>query len=101
MGTGGRRMRRKRGFKRGRVVSLLVAGGVGYAVGVWNPAALRSTDLSAAQTVSLRFPMDSQDAPAAETASDTVTATASARGAGLQFALLSPEPMVPHAAAPA
>ncbi len=90
-------MRQKKAFKRGRIVSIVVAASVGYVAGNWHVPAFRSTGLSAAQSVALRFPLDWQAAPAEEAASDAVTGTASASVAGnLQLALLSPEPMVPQ-----
>jgi hypothetical protein len=97
-------MRRRRAFKRGRLVSMLVAGSVGYVVGNWNAVALRSTDLSAAQTVSLRFPVSWRDASAAETADEADKAAIGTTGAAVvgdsQLALLSPEPMIPQTAVP-
>jgi|SRR5208282_3085919 len=85
-------MRRKRAFKRGRAVSILIAGFVGYVLGGWNTATLRNADVSAAQTVALRFPQDWGDASVVAAAP---AATRSALVAGnSQLALLSPEPMV-------
>ncbi|MGD0024353.1 MAG: hypothetical protein ABSC37_06955 [Xanthobacteraceae bacterium] len=94
-------MRRKKAFKRGRAVSILVAGGIGYLIGGWNATAVRSTDPSAAQTVALRFPQDWNDAPAVEAAADEYAAAMSAIVKGNpQLALFDPEPMVPQAAVP-
>ena len=97
-------MRRKRVFTRGRAVSVLVAAGIGYAIGGWSAAAVRSgVDLTAAQTIALRFPQDLEDAvPVATTA--LAAASSGTMMANAQLALLSPEPMVPQAlvsAAPA
>jgi hypothetical protein len=98
-------MRRKKAFKRGRVISILVAGSLGYMAGVWHAAAIRGSDLSAAQNVSLRFPLDWPDAEAVAATSDAAPAAPNAAVVGdAQLALLSPEPMVatapPQAAPP-
>jgi len=94
-------MRRKKAFKRGRIVAIIVACSIGYIAGNWHADALRSPGLSAAQTVSLRFPLDWQDAPVVNAASDAATATTSASVVGgSRLALLSPEPMVPQTAIP-
>ncbi len=89
-------MRWKRGFKRGRVVAVLVAAAMGYAVGGWHTTAVQTAtpethDISAAQTVSLRFP-DNWDGPSVAE-SDAVSTSPAVMG-NAQFALLSPEPMV-------
>ncbi len=55
-------MRRKQAFKRGRVLSIVVAGFAGYVIGGWNGSVPRSPALSAAQSVALRFPQDLDDA---------------------------------------
>jgi hypothetical protein len=71
--------------------------------------AFRSTDLSAAEAVALRFPQDWKDASIATAAAIRTAATrlhtpknadvASAATTGdAQLALLSPEPMVPQSA---
>jgi hypothetical protein len=83
-------MRRKRAFKRGRVLSIVVAGFAGYVLGGWNGSAPRSPELSAAQAVALRFPQDLDDASAA---------TAAAIMSNMRLALLSPQPMVAQASA--
>jgi hypothetical protein len=94
-------MRRKKAFKRGRAVSILVAGSVGYLIGSWNAIAVRSTDPSAAQAVALRFPQDWNDAPAVQAAADEHAASTTAMVMGdPQLALFDPEPMVPQAAFP-
>jgi hypothetical protein len=91
-------MRRKRALKRGRAISILIAGVVGYVLGGWNTATLRNADVSAAQMVALRFPQDWGDASAVAAAP---AATRSAVVAGnSQLALLSPEPMVPQTSVP-
>jgi hypothetical protein len=83
-------MRRRRAFKRGRVLSIVVAGFAGYVLGGWNGSAPRSPELSAAQAVALRFPQDLDDAAAG---------TAAAIMSNVRLALLSPEPMVAQASA--
>jgi len=94
-------MRRKKAFKRGRAVSILVAGSIGYLIGSWNATAVRSTDASAAQTVALRFPQDWKDAPAKQAAADEHAAPTTAMEMGdPQLALFDPAPMVPQAAIP-
>ena len=87
-------MRRKQALWGGRAVSILIAGFVGYVFGGWNPPALRTTGLSAAQMVALRFPQELRDAatvPSVTPAVDVGTATDAA-----QAALLNPVPMVPQ-----
>jgi hypothetical protein len=85
-------MRRRRAFKRGRMLSIVVAGFAGYVLGGWNGSAPRSPELSAAQAVALRFPQDLDDASAA-------TAAAAATMSNMRLALLSPQPMVAQASA--
>jgi hypothetical protein len=95
-------MRRKRALKRGRALSILVAGGVGYLLGGWQIVALRSsTDISPSQTVALRFPDDADvtatvpDRAASPAATASVTGAAKAMVLGpAELALLSPEPLV-------
>jgi hypothetical protein len=87
-------MRRKQALWGGRAVSILIAGFVGYVFGGWNPPALRTTGLSAAQMVALRFPQELGDAatvPSVTSAVDVGAATDAA-----QAALLNPAPMVPQ-----
>ncbi len=90
-------MRRKQAFKRGRVLSIVVAGFAGYVIGGWNGSVPRSPELSAAQSVALRFPQDLADASPV-----TLAFATSANAAGIsntRVALFSPQPMVPQAAA--
>jgi hypothetical protein len=51
-------MRRSRALKRGHFhfLSLLVAGMIGYLIGDWHALAFRTADLTASQSVALRFP---------------------------------------------
>jgi hypothetical protein len=65
-----------------------------YLLTDWQPRALSSTELSAAQTVALRFPNDSDGNPAASIA-PPVEANAGTIG---ELALFSPEPMGPAVA---
>ncbi len=91
-------MRRKQAFKRGRVLSIVVAGFAGYVIGGWNGSVPRSPELSAAQAVALRFPQDLGDASPVTIAFAT-SANAAAMG-NTQLALFSPQPLVPQASAP-
>jgi hypothetical protein len=85
-------MRRKQAFKRGRVLSIVIAGFAGYVIGGWNGSVPRSPALSAAQSVALRFPQDLGDASPVTVAFAT-TANAAVRG-NTQLALFSPQPLV-------
>ena len=87
-------MRRRQALKRGRVLSIVVAGFAGYVIGGWNGSVPRS-ELSAAQAVALRFPQDLDDASPITVAFAT-TANAAVRG-NTQLALFSPQPMAPSA----
>jgi hypothetical protein len=116
-------MRRKSAPKRGRVVPILLAGSVGYLLGSAHIPALRSTDLSAAESVALRFPQDWKDASVATGAAirtaalklrgqkSVVVASADIANADVgsanitnvmattsdtRRALLSPQPLVPR-----
>ncbi len=89
-------MRRERASKRGRWLSLLVAGVIGFLVGDWHATTLRRPALLPSQNIALRFPEAKADAAVADTASDLPTGTASVLVLGdAQLALLSPNPMVP------
>jgi hypothetical protein len=91
-------MRRKRAFKRGKLVNIFVAGAIGYLIGNWHAAAIRATDPSAAQTVALRFPQGWADRTSvAGAASGFVPASAMAMP-DPQVALFDPRPMIPQAA---
>jgi hypothetical protein len=89
-------MRRKQAFKRGRVLSIVVAGFAGYVIGGWNGSVPRSPALSAAQSVALRFPQDLGEASPVTVA--FATSANAAAMANTRLALLSPQPLV--AAAP-
>ncbi len=98
-------MQRRKTLKRGRVLAVLVAGGIGYLIGGWQSAGLRGADPSAAESVALRFPQDWNDASLATKVVAPSPGTTNLSGAsvmgGAQLALFSPEPMVPEAARPA
>jgi LTXXQ motif family protein len=88
-------MRGRRGLERGRTIPLLMAGTVGYLIGVWHPAILRSNNISAAQMVALRFPQIWRDAQPVEATADAPNATPHVTAMDeTQLALFSPEPMV-------
>jgi hypothetical protein len=89
-------MRRKQAFKRGRVLSIVVAVFAGYVIGGWSGSVPRSPQLSAAQAVALRFPQDLDEASPVTVAFAT-SANAAVRG-NTQLALFSPRPMVAQAA---
>jgi hypothetical protein len=91
-------MRRKRALKRGRWLSLLAAGLVGYVAGNWHAIALRTVELTASQNIALRFPEADADplrsdapprAPARATNAIILGDTSAA--------LLSPAPMIASA----
>ena len=105
-------MRRKEAQKRAGVVPILLAGCVGYLLGNAHIAAFRSTDLtdlSAAESVALRFPLELKDASLAtgsllRTAAMKLHAPRSTAVVGsstdvreAEFAMFSPQPMVPQA----
>jgi hypothetical protein len=93
-------MRRDRAGKRSRWLSLLVAAFVGYLVGDWHAAALRSATTflpTASQSVALRFPEARADTPG-DAVAEMPTGSAPPARATLndaQLALFSPVPMVP------
>jgi hypothetical protein len=93
-------MRRRQALKRGRVLSIVVAGFAGYVIGGWNGSVPRSPALSAAQSVALRFPPDLGEASPVTVAFAT-SANAAAIG-NTRLALFSPQPMAaPAPQAPA
>src|SRR5580692_2660715 len=89
-------MRRRQALKRGRVISIVVAGFAGYVIGGWNGSVPRSPELSAAQSVALRFPQDLGEASPVTVA--FATSASAAAMANTRLALFSPQPLV--AAAP-
>jgi hypothetical protein len=94
-------MRRKRAFKRGRLVLIAFAGGVGYLLGGWHSATPHSTDLSPAQSIALRFPEHTDGAVTLTSARDTVRSAVNGAGNMVlgdpQLLLLNPDPMIPQA----
>jgi hypothetical protein len=95
-------MGRYQAWQRRRALSILAAGSIGYVIGGWHAAALRSPDLSPAQTVALRFPVDQDIAAQQLAASDDAPAGISAAANPMvlgdpRLALLSPAPMVAQA----
>jgi hypothetical protein len=94
-------MRRKKAFKRGRLILIVLAGGIGYLLGGWHAATPHNnTGLSPAQSVALRFP-EQADAPATLPAARE-TARSAVDSAGImtlgdpQLLLLNPDPMIPQ-----
>jgi hypothetical protein len=88
-------MRRKQALWGGRAVSILIAGLVGYVLSGWQLPVSRSNDLSAAQIVALRFPVDLSDAASAPSVTPAVY-TARTATIPAQSGLLDPAPMVPQ-----
>lgn len=97
-------MRRKKAIRRGRWASVAVAAVVGYLLGSWNAAAVRSSQASsvqtAAQTVALRFPSDLQQAElqqgsAAQAPSYQLASESTVIVHNANSALFAPEPMLP------
>ena len=86
-----------RGFgasRRSRALWIVVAGGIGYVIGGWHTAALRS-ELSPSQTVALRFPENLDMVASGGAPSGTTASASSAIMPGdLRLTLLSPTPMV-------
>jgi hypothetical protein len=92
-------MRRGQALKRGRWLSLLVAGFIGYLLGDWHAVVLRSAELSAAQNIALRFPEAKADGT--DATADATGGTGTVALGATQVALLSPNPMVfPRQASP-
>jgi hypothetical protein len=91
-------MARRQAFKLGRALPIFGAVLVGHFIGGWNPAALRTDGLSAADAIALRFPQEwSRVLPAASLAMATAPANPASDA---QLALLSPQPMMPQSAVP-
>jgi hypothetical protein len=88
-------MRRKQSSWGGRAVPIFIAGFAGYLVGGWNASAPRTTELSAAQIVALRFPQDFGGTATVSPATLLVDSSAT-RTAAAQSTLLNPKPMVPQ-----
>jgi hypothetical protein len=96
-GAGASRMRRSKAFKRGRMISLLLAGMIGYAVGDRH-SSMPDSDPSAAESVARRFPQQWNTASPTSGAADVSIEPAAMATANkdAQLALFSPEPMVPQ-----
>jgi hypothetical protein len=106
-------MGQKKSVRSSRMVPILIAGGIGYLLGGWQVTGLRSSNLSASESVALRFPdawdgaQPTQVVRAAAPRTISTAAGASPANAGAtamgdvtdDAALLSPEPMVPAPAA--
>jgi hypothetical protein len=91
-------MRLSRALKRGRWLSLLAAGIVGYAVGNWHAIALRTVALTASQNVALRFPEANADPLPTDVApSEPARVTNAIILGDTSAALLSPAPMIASA----
>lgn len=93
-------MRRKRAFKRGRLVLIALAGGIGYLLGGWHAATPHNTGLSPAQSIALRFPDRAEGAVTLTAARDTVRSAPNSAGSMVlgdpQLLLLNPDPMIPQ-----
>ena len=89
-------MRRSRALKRGRWLPLLAAGIVGYAVGNWHAIVLRTVELTASQSVALRFP-DANAEPLDAPPETPARATNAIVLGDTSAALLSPAPMIASA----
>ena len=87
---------RKARPKRGRIIPLLVTGGIGYLLGTWHMAPLRETDhgsAAAAEAVSVRFPAEwanTQPAPA-----KAVTTRSASMGEIFNPVPMAPQPLQP------
>lgn len=88
-------MRRKGALKRGRWLSLLAAGLVGYVAGNWHAIALRTVELTASQSIALRFPeADAESTPGDAEPQAPARATNAIVIGDTSAALLSPAPMI-------
>lgn len=97
-------MRRKKAFRRGRAIPILLATGVGYLIGTWNAAAPHAKEPSptptAAQIVALRFPQALGEAPVVQKAAYERSVGQGAMVIGdTHLALFEPEPTIPSAVA--
>ncbi len=98
-------MRRGKKLTRGRALAVLAAGLVGYLIGGWHPAVFGAkTNMSAAESVALRFPQQWEaaspatvDGAGASPAAGVLSASPARRTDNVELALLDPEPMVPQA----
>jgi len=87
-----------------RLLSLILAAGVGYLIGAGRATALREPDVSATAAVGQRFPQDwktaSDESRAVIDTGATTRDADNVKLANAKLALLSPEPMAPPVAAP-
>jgi hypothetical protein len=82
--------------KRGRIIPLLLTGGIGYLLGAWHMAALREADhrsAAATQAVAVRFPAEWTNAQAA--VKSAVTTRSVAMAALFSPVALAPQPLQP------
>jgi hypothetical protein len=96
-------MRRSKAFKRGRWLSILLAGLVGFLLGDWHATSSRPSGLSSVQNVATPFPDPKADAVVADAAADMPTSAIAAGSmvpGDADLALFSPDPMVPSARHP-
>jgi hypothetical protein len=98
-------MRRKKAVRRARAVPILIAAGVGYLIGSWNAAIVRSGEASgaqtAAQTIAMRFPQALGAAPVTLLAAAYQPAAATNAAKIMEharLALFDPKPMLPASA---
>jgi hypothetical protein len=98
-------MRRKKAVRHGRAVPILIAAGVGYLIGSWNAALVRSGEASgsqtAAQTIALRFPQALGAAPVTLLAASYQPPAATNAAKIMEharLALFDPQPMLPASA---
>jgi len=102
-------MQRNKAFKRGRMVPIVIAGGIGYLIGGWNSPVIRNPEISASQAIALRFPEDWSQSSSVADPEHAIKAplvtgptdahpirTRSIVTDGAQSALFSPDPMVPQ-----
>jgi hypothetical protein len=88
-------MGRGRAWNFGRLLPLLAAGLIGYLLGDWHAVVMRATELSASQSIALRFPEPKADIAVADAGADIATGAANILVPGEpRLALLSPDPMV-------
>jgi hypothetical protein len=87
-------MRRDRALKRGRWLSLLLAGFVGYLIGDWHAVVSLPAALSANQNVALRFPEATADLTVTNSVGEAHAGATVAVLGDRDLALLNPERMV-------
>ena len=83
--------------KRGRIIPLLLTGGIGYVLGAWHMSALREPDhasAAAARAVAVRFPAEWTNPQ--PTATAAVTPHSAATTALFSPVALAPQALQPH-----